>query len=145
MFCPGTASNRRAFMRWHTLYLCAIVGIASGNTAHRQPSSEQQTQVPHRRQTELQKALTADEIVRKSVAATNRSWSAAPNWAFTERDADVKGNEKHTKTWEVVMLYGSPYNKLTAVDNKPLSPEARSKEEQKFRDEIESRKKESPS
>lgn len=107
--------------------------MASGGADSRQPSAGQQT------------ALSADDIVRKSVVATDRSWNAAPNWAFTERDVDIKGNEKRMKTWEVVMLYGSPYNKLIAVDNKPLSSEERAKEEEKFRHEVESRKKESPS
>ncbi len=132
-------------MRWYALFLCATFCLPSGGADTRQPSAEQQHQQPAQQQTGPQKPLNTDDIVRKSVLATDRSWKAAPNWAFTERDIDVKGNEKRTKTWEVIMLYGSPYNKLTAVDNKPLSSEERTKEEQKFHHEIESRKSESPS
>src|SRR4051794_13476850 len=89
--------------------------------------------------------LNADEIVRRSVVVNERNWKSAPNWAFTERDVDMKHGEKKTKTFEVLMIKGSPYNKLIAENDKPLSPEGRNKEEEKLRHEIEKRNNESQS
>jgi len=89
--------------------------------------------------------LNADEIVRRSVVVNERNWKSAPNWAFTERDVDVKHGEKKTKTFEVMMIKGSPYNKVIAENDRPLSPEDQKKEEEKLRREIEKRNKESES
>ena len=62
----------------------------------------------------------ANDIVRRSVANMNADWAAAPQYDFTERDS-INRNGKHTvKTYQVMMVEGSPYNKLIALENQPL-------------------------
>ena len=84
------------------------------------------------------------EIIRHSVAANEADWKAAPNFSFSERDVTTKGGSKTVKTYEVLMIEGSPYNRLTAINDKPLSPAAQAQEKQKLEREIANRKKESP-
>jgi hypothetical protein len=86
------------------------------------------------------------EIVRRSVAANEADWQAAPNYAFTERDVETKrGGNKVVKSYQVIMVNGSPYNRLVAVNDKPLSAEQNSQEENKMRQEAVRRRSESAS
>ena len=89
--------------------------------------------------------LPTDEIIRRSVAASDRNWRAAPNWSYKERDADRKGGGNSSKTNRVLMIEGSQYNRLVARNDQPLSPEEQAAEEKKLREEIRKRKNESPS
>ncbi len=59
------------------------------------------------------------------------------NYTVTERDDDGPA-----KTYQQLMLYGSPYRKLTAVNGRALSPAERSSEEDKLRKEIARRRRE---
>src|SRR5438093_2893059 len=83
------------------------------------------------------------EIIRRSVAANEADWKAAPNFSFAERDVTTKGGSKTVKTYEVLMIEGSSYNRLTAINDKPLSPAAQAQEKQKLEREIANRKRES--
>jgi hypothetical protein len=89
-------------------------------------------------------APSADEIVAHSVVANERDWKAAPTFSFTERDVDLKHGGKVGRTYEVEMIEGSPYNKLVAVNDKPLSPQQQKAEEEKREKAIAQRKSESP-
>jgi len=57
------------------------------------------------------------ELVRRSVAATERDWEAAPLLSFRERDQLAHGS----KTFEVAMLDGTPYRRLVALNDEPLT------------------------
>src|ERR1043166_6473713 len=59
-----------------------------------------------------------EEIVRRSVANTNADWAEAPRYDFTEQDTIVKNGKRITKTYEVVMIDGSPYNNPAGEDGK---------------------------
>lgn len=84
------------------------------------------------------------DIIRKSVAAMNANWSEAPKYAFRECDVESKKDRaKGAKTYEVLMIDGSPYNKLIAVNGHPLSKEEQEAEEQTLRAEVINRKDES--
>lgn len=85
-----------------------------------------------------------EAIIRRSVSANEADWKAAPNFSFIEREVTIKGNSKTVKTYEVLMIKGSPYNRLIAISDKPLSPAAQVQEKQKLEQEIAKRKKESP-
>lgn len=88
----------------------------------------------------------AADIVAKSVAVTQQDWKKAPNYSFIDRE--VKGKHGHgqpPKTYEVLMIDGSPYNKLIAVDDVPLTAQQQAEEEQKLKREIIKRQQESPS
>src|ERR1700751_2817795 len=79
-------------------------------------------------------------IIRRSVDANNRDWAAVPEFDNSERDRNKDGD----KTYEVTMLYGSPYQRLIAVNGHPL-PAARQKQEQeKYDKAVADRQHESP-
>ena len=86
---------------------------------------------------------TAGEIVRKSVANTQADWKAAPKYDFTERDIVTKKGTT-VKTYRVMMLDGSPYNKLIAQNGEPLSPAETSAEDSKLQKETAKRRHETP-
>ena len=78
-------------------------------------------------------------IIERSVAANERDWKAAPLYNFAEQDA-LRGG---TRTYEEIMLDGSPYERLIAVNGAPL-PEAQQAEElSKFEAEAAERRAES--
>ena len=66
-------------------------------------------------------AIDVGEIVRRSVAANEGNWKQAPNYGYVERDVTSKrGGARTIKTSQVYMIEGSEYNKLIAVNDKPL-------------------------
>ncbi len=77
----------------------------------------------------------AGDIVRRSVANTQADWQNAPKYSFTERDVITKSVET-TKTYRVLMIDGSPYNKLLAVNGEPLSTARAEAETRKLQREI---------
>ncbi|HYL74730.1 MAG TPA: hypothetical protein VEU96_11030 [Bryobacteraceae bacterium] len=84
-------------------------------------------------------------IVQRSVEAIETDWSQAPNYAFQERDVQSKRDGAPViKTYEVLMIDGSQYNRLIAVDDKPLLPGDQMEEERKLRAEMNKRARESP-
>jgi hypothetical protein len=85
------------------------------------------------------------EIVRRSVAAQTADWKAAPNYSFVERDTVAKHGAATSKTYEVLMIDGSQYNKLIAAGGRPLSSGEQAEEDRKIQQEIQRRKQESPS
>ena len=52
-----------------------------------------------------------------------------PGYDYVERDRQQDGG---TKTYEELMILGSPYERLIAVNGKPLSPEQQEQEQQKL-------------
>jgi hypothetical protein len=87
----------------------------------------------------------AEDIVRRSVANTNADWDAAPQYDFTERDIVTGPGKSSTKTYQVMMIAGSPYNKLIAVNGERLTPAQATQEDQKLKKETDRRRTESPS
>jgi len=87
---------------------------------------------------------TSDEIIRRSVAATDADWQEAPNYSFINRVAESKhGARRGLKTYDVLMIEGSPYNKVIAVNDNPLAAGERAEEERKLQREIYKRQHES--
>ena len=86
------------------------------------------------------------DIISRSALAMENNWKAAPGFSYTERDVQSKkGGAPVTKTYEVALIEGSNYNRLIAINDKPLSKAQEQQEEQKMRAEIEKRKRESKS
>ena len=83
----------------------------------------------------------ADAIIQRSVAANAADWSAAPDYDYFERDVQQAGG---TKTYEELLILGSPYDRLVAVNDKALSPEQQTQEQQKLEAAVVERQKESP-
>jgi len=89
--------------------------------------------------------VDVQDIIRKSVAATAANWKEAPKYSFVERDLSSKKNRgKTTKTYEVLMIEGSPYERLLAINDHPLSAQEQQAENQKLQAEINNRQHESP-
>jgi DNA-binding protein H-NS len=85
---------------------------------------------------------TADvkAIVAKSVEANNADFKAAPQYCYRERDKTPDSDKTH----DVYMIAGSPYERLVAVNGKPISTEEAAKEQQKLEQARRERKAESP-
>jgi hypothetical protein len=86
----------------------------------------------------------AGQIVRRSVANTNADWAAAPQYDYTERDIITHHGNRNVKTYQVLMIEGSPYDKLIAVNGHPISRAQAAAEDHKLADEIQRRRSESP-
>ncbi len=85
-----------------------------------------------------------DQIIRKSVAVTKADWAQASRYSYLERDVESKRHSPAmSKTYRVLMIDGSPYNLVTAIDNEPLSPEQKAAEQRKLQREIGKRQYES--
>lgn len=92
----------------------------------------------------LSAAPNPEEIIRKSVEAIQSDWAQTPKYSFLERDVETKRHSPATdKTYRVLMIDGSPYNFVTAVNDEPLSPDEKATEQRKLQREIERRQKES--
>jgi hypothetical protein len=79
-------------------------------------------------------------IIEKSVAANKRNFQAAPQYCYRERDKTADSD----KTYDVIMIEGSPYQRLVAVNGKPISAEDAAKEKQKLEQARKERNAESP-
>ncbi len=69
--------------------------------------------------------LDVDQIIQKSVAVTHKNWAVATQFDHCERQVTSAG----AKTYAVTMILGSPYYRLTAVDDKPLSDDDRQRQQ----------------
>jgi len=86
----------------------------------------------------------SQEIIQRSVEANQVSWKQAEKYSFTERDVKSKNDRVETvRTYDVLMIQGSTYNKLIAENDMPLSPERQVVEAQKFERELYRRQHES--
>ena len=82
---------------------------------------------------------TAEEIVRRSVEANERDWQAAPEYSYSVTTRDLHGS----KTKRVIMLFGSPYERLLKVNGRKLSATDERQEEHKFAEAFARRRSES--
>jgi len=89
-------------------------------------------------------------IIQKSIAVNDRDWRAQDLYVYDERDirsnVDASGHAKveGARTYQVLMIEGSPYRKLIAANNEPLSPSQQAAEEAKLQREIARRRSETP-
>jgi hypothetical protein len=99
-------------------------------------------------------AFAADDpvaIVRKSVERDASNFARIRNYTFIQhqefRDLDGKGKVKKTEseTAEVLILVGSPYARITARNDKPLSEKEQQEEQRKLDRELAKRMRESES
>jgi hypothetical protein len=92
----------------------------------------------------------AHEIVQRSLTATEGNWKIARNYTFLERederhlDSEGRVKSKEVKTYDITLLEGSPYLRLTERDDHPLPPAEEKKEREKLEKNIVERQKETP-
>ena len=82
--------------------------------------------------------VDAREIIRRAVAADELNWKIARNYVFLER-ANLRylDSDGHVKLQEIsahdyTLLDGTPYGRLVAKNDRPLSPAEEKKEQEKF-------------
>lgn len=76
-------------------------------------------------------ALSPDDVAKimeRSVDAFKKNWAAEPHFDCSERDKTKNSD----KTYQDIMLYGSQYQKLIAVNDKALDGRQKAEEERKF-------------
>jgi hypothetical protein len=81
---------------------------------------------------ELLPSNTSEDVhttIQRSVQSNERDWKAAPAYDFLERDLQADGG---TRTFQVMMIEGSPYQRLIAINGKPLSPGQQAEEQKKL-------------
>jgi hypothetical protein len=76
---------------------------------------------------------SVQDIVSQSVANNQEDWKVAPEFTYTAHDIVTKGGNRTDRTYRVVMIDGSPYNELIAVDGEPLSPAEQGREKAQLR------------
>jgi hypothetical protein len=81
----------------------------------------------------------ASTIIQRSVQARRSDWQMAPRFNYSERDVVDQG----TRTYHVMMILGSPYQRLIAINQQPISASEREKEQRKLDQVIAARRKES--
>lgn len=79
-------------------------------------------------------------IIQRSVEANQRDWTAAPEFNYRERKITDDG----TRTYEELMIDGSSYERLIAINGHPLDADKESDEARKLQKVTAERKSESP-
>ena len=83
----------------------------------------------------------AQGLIERSAQVSTLDWEAAPDYECVERDWEANGA---TKTFEDLMIMGSPYQRLIAVNDKPLSHLQQQDQQRQLERTIEQRRNESP-
>jgi hypothetical protein len=83
-------------------------------------------------------SLDIHNLVQHSAEMTYRDWQQAPSFDFCEMDR----SPEQTRTYQVVMVSGSPYRRLVAVNGEPLSKNDNEAEARNFDAMLQQRKNE---
>lgn len=95
-------------------------------------------------------AQDAKEVVRRAVDTDARTDQLARNYTFLQRedrktlDGGGKVKETRIQTEDVTLVQGTPYHRLVARNDQPLSPDEQRWEDEKLRKSDQQRAKESP-
>ena len=93
-------------------------------------------------------AQDAREIVQRSVELDHKNLEAARNYTYLERqlekqfDGSGKVKQQNLRTFDVTLADGSPYRRLVARNDQPLSADEQKHEQEKLEQNIEVRRKE---
>jgi len=83
----------------------------------------------------------ARQIIERSVPVAAADWKAMPDYECLERDREPGGGNK---TFQDLMIMGSPYQRLVAINGKSLPPSEREEQERKLQETIHRRRNETP-
>jgi hypothetical protein len=84
--------------------------------------------------------LPVEEIMARSVQANKANWKVQDQYDYSMK-VEQGG---HSKTYDVLMIAGSPYHRLVAVDGEPLATSQDAEQELKLKQTIAARRKETP-
>lgn len=95
-------------------------------------------------------AFAADsrEIVSKALERDSQNTKLAPNYTYLQRqdtrelERSGKERSRRIETWDITFLEGSPYRRLVARNDQPLSAEEQQREEEKLRWSLDERRRE---
>lgn len=133
--------------------LLAVCALAFAQDAPRPASTSRQdgtTTEAERKPNVTVPAPDARAIMQRAVSKDIVSWQAAKDYTFlqrTQEDAlDGNGEVKSSKseTSEIMVLYGEPFERVIAKDDKPLSEKEQKKQNEEFEKETRKRENESP-
>jgi hypothetical protein len=79
-------------------------------------------------------------LVQRSTEVTDKNWSVQAEYDWSETDMQRDGS---TRRFEELMILGSRYERLVAIDGKPLSPTQAEEEQQKLDEAVARRRAES--
>ncbi len=82
-------------------------------------------------------------LLLESIANYQHDWRAGMNWACTQTDVSRSDGTNKINVYEVTPLDGTPYDRLVEKDGRPLTPEERRREDEKFEKAARERKAES--
>ncbi len=91
---------------------------------------------------------SALDIIKRSVEVDSRNHSLSKNYTYQQREVfrelESNGRVKSTNshTYDVLMVYGRPYNRLIEKDGKLLDASAQAKQEERLKKVMEKRQKE---
>jgi hypothetical protein len=139
-------------MSWKFPALAVLVYAATlvcgqDTAAHRNSSSNVSISTPGGQN---RPAPDAREIMQKAVAKDIFNWQAARDYTFVERmqqdSLDGNGAVKSSKseTHEIMVLYGEPFERTVAKNDKRLSEREQKKQEDEFEKETRKRANETP-
>jgi len=84
--------------------------------------------------------VDVNEIIQRSVQANEADWKVQPEYNYCNEVRE----SGHTKMFDVLMIEGTPYHRLVAVDGKMPSPQQTAEQEKKLKQAIASRHNETP-
>ena len=93
--------------------------------------------------------VDAREIIRNAVAADDRNWRIARNYAFLQRvelrrlDSQGKVRSSEVQTYDITLQEGTPYRQLVQRDDRPLPATEQRREQESFARSIAQRRQES--
>ena len=92
----------------------------------------------------------AREIMRRAIDKDVIDWNAARDYTFLEHvqedklDSQERVRSSKSETDEILILYGEPFERMIAKDDKPLSASEQKKQNQAFDKETGKREHETP-
>jgi len=134
------------------LLSCALLWAVVGGLASAQEAAQpviRPSQVAAKAEPETA-TPDARAIMQRAVAKDIINWQAAKDYTFLQRtqedNLDGNGGVKSSKseTSEILVLYGEPFERIIAKDDKPLSEKEQKKQDEQFDKETRKRENESP-
>lgn len=87
---------------------------------------------------------SAVDIVRRSLDRFEADWKQEPKYSYVDHEIESKRDARQTvKTYEVLMIDGSPYDRLIAVNDRPLGAGEQAEQDRLMRNEMLKRQRES--
>ena len=129
---------------------CALAGAQDAALPATSTSAQNEPAIAGKRNSDVPApAVNARAIMQRAVAKDIVSWQAAKDYTFlqrTQEDAlDGNGAVKSSKseTSEIMVLYGEPFERVVAKDDKPLPEKEQKKQNEEFEKETRKRENES--